>query len=159
MKYIPEEIQQFLEKILSTGEGLYEITFLKKEPKDFKHKEITQEVCKRESLKDLYPIACSFLATIEISNENIKYYASLVGYYTVYKLKRMKNETAYVYLICFVLNRYQKINDNLVNTFIYYTNKYITEAKKTAKDNIYNYKVEGNKWRCKIKVGNPSNLL
>jgi len=82
---------------------------------------------------------------LEISNENIKYYASLVDYYTVYKLKRMRRETAYVYLICFIFNRFQKINDNLVNTFIYYVNKYTDEAEQIAQEKVYEYKIEGSK--------------
>lgn len=145
MQYISKETQKVLDKLLSAEDGLYEITFLKKEPRDFRCKEIMQEVSKRESLKNLYHIARSFLITSGISNENIKYYASLVGYYTVYKLKRMRNKTVYVYLICFIFNRYQKINDNLIHTFIYYVSKYIEEAKKTARDDIYKYKMEGNK--------------
>jgi TnpA family transposase len=142
---INKDSQEALDKLLTAEDSLYELTFLKREPRDFSYKEITMEVSKGESLKELYHLARDFLPRLEISNENIKYYAYLVGYYTVYKLKRMKREIVYVYLLCFVLNRYQKINDNLVNTFIYYVSNYINEAKKVAKEKVYEYKMEGNK--------------
>lgn len=144
-QYIPELARSRLDKLLAAEEGLYELTFFKKEPKDFSHKEITKEVDKRQSLKEFYDLAQVFFPKTGISNENIKYYAALVSYYSVYKLNRMKQETAYVYLLCFIFNRYQKINDNLVNTFRYYVNKYISEAKQAAKEEVYQYKIEGDK--------------
>lgn len=144
LQHLSEANKAALNKLLCEEDGLYGLTFLKKEPKDFSYKEITQEVHKRESLKNLYDLAQTFLSRTGISNENIKYYAFLVGYYTVYKLKRMKCETAYIYLLCFLFNRYQKINDNLVDTFLYYVSNYINEAKQVAKEKIYEYKMEGN---------------
>ena len=143
---INKDSQKALDKLLTAEDSLYELTFLKREPRDFSYKEITIEVSKAESLKELYHLARDFLPKLEISNENIKYYAHLVGYYTIFRLKRLKREIAYVYLLCFVLNRYQKIKDNLVNTFVYYVNNYINEAKKVAKEKIYEYKIEGNKY-------------
>jgi hypothetical protein len=52
MQYIPEEGQRALEKLLSAEDNLYELTFLKREPRDFSYKEITQErVSRRFVLK------------------------------------------------------------------------------------------------------------
>jgi hypothetical protein len=45
------------------------------------------------------------------------YYASLVEYYTVYKLKRMDREAVQLYLLCFIHDRYQRLNDNLLAAF------------------------------------------
>ena len=36
-------------------------------------------------------------------------YASLVGYYSVYKLKRFNAWIVYVYLLCFFTYRYQRL--------------------------------------------------
>ena len=145
LQNVPHEYRTYLEKLLSAEDSLHEITLLKKEPRDFSHKEITREVAKGDSVREIYTLALRFLPTLGISNENIKYYASLVGYYTVYKLKRMSRMSIYIYLLCFIFNRYQKINDNLVNTFIYYVRKYAEEAKKISKALVYEYKMEGNK--------------
>lgn len=145
MKQLSEEGQKILDDLLISEEGLYKVTLLKQEPRNFGHKEMSQEVEKREITREIYYIARKFLKEIGISNENIKYYSSLIKYYSVYKLRRMKKEIVYIYLTCFIFNRYEKINDNLINAFIYYINKYTDEAKDEAKEKIYEYKIEGNK--------------
>lgn len=145
MKQLSEAGQKILDDLLISEEGLHKVTLLKQEPRNFGHKEMSQEVEKREITREIYYIARKFLKEIGISNENIKYYSSLIKYYSVYKLRRMKKEIVYIYLTCFIFNRYEKINDNLINAFIYYINKYTDEAKDEAKEKIYEYKVEGNK--------------
>ena len=145
MNQLSEEGQKILDTLLISEEGMHKVTLLKKEPQNFGHKEMSQEVEKREITREIYYIARKFLKDIGISNENIKYYASLVKYYSAYKLSRMNKEIVYTYLTCFIFNRYEKINDNLLNAFIYYINKYTDEAKDEAKEKIYEYKVEGNK--------------
>lgn len=146
VQHIPEEGQKSLDKLLSAEDSLYEITLLKREPRDFSYREITMEVAKCKSIEEIYNLAYRFLPTLGISNENIKYYSSLVGYYTVFRLKRLSRTTVYVYLLCYIFNRYQKINDNLVDTFIYRIRKYIDEAKEISKACVYEHKMEGNKY-------------
>lgn len=72
----------------------------------------------------------------------IKYYASLVGYYSVYKLKRFNESTAYVYLLCFIYHRYQRLHDNLINSLIYYVRRYTNESKSAAKERVYACRIE-----------------
>ena len=141
---VTANIADALDSFLNADGGMYELTLLKKEPKDFSYKVIVGEIQKRESIRPVYDFACRFLPTLGISNENIRYYARLAGYYSTYRLRRLKRETAYIYLVCFAYHRYQKINDDLINAFIYHVNKYINEAKKTAKEQVYNNKTEAN---------------
>jgi len=47
------------------------------------------------------------ITQVELSAESVRYYASLVEFYTVYKLKRMDREAVHLYLLCFVRDRYQ----------------------------------------------------
>lgn len=79
----------------------------------------------------------SRLPKLSISNESIKYYASLVSYYSVYNLKRLNVWIVYVYLLCFVSHRYQRMHDNLINTLIYSVRGYSDEAKLAAKERVY----------------------
>ncbi|MCP4268038.1 MAG: Tn3 family transposase [Candidatus Brocadiaceae bacterium] len=141
---LSNDIAESLDKLLSADEGMYELTLLKKEPKNFSYKVIVCEIQKREAICQVYDFARKFLPTLGISNENIRYYATLAGYYNIYRLRRMKRETVSIYLICFVFHRYQKINDDLIRAFIYYVSKYINEARKAAKEQVYNYKTEAN---------------
>jgi len=92
----------------------------------------------------LYQLAQILLPKLGVSNESVKYYASLVGYYSVFRLKRLNEWIVYVYLLCFVYHRYQKVHDNLINTLIYNVKRYSEEAKGAAKERVYECHIEIN---------------
>ncbi len=133
-----------LKQLLEDSSGLYEVTQLKHEPKDFSTGEIKLEIQRGKKLLPLYLLIQRILPALCISNESIKYYASLVGYYSVYKLKRLDEWTVFIYLLCFVYHRYQRIHDNLINTLIYNVRRYTDESKSTAKEKMYEYYIENN---------------
>lgn len=121
-----------LNKLLTSADGMHRISALKHEPKDFSHKELEREVKRRSFFEPLHDFAETFLAKAEISTENGKYYASLVKFYTVYKLQRMVPSTAQLYLVCFAYYRFRQINDNLVEALIHWVNLYEKQAKAAA---------------------------
>ncbi len=143
---IPEEQRMQLDSLLLAEESLYQLTLIKREPKDFSYQEVQKEVEKRTILTDLYRLAMQFLPSLHISNENIKYYASLVSYYSVKDIKKMSREITHAYLLCFISYRYQTTNDNLVNTFLYHVGKFVDEAKKAAKDQMAQERMEANQY-------------
>ena len=73
---------------------------------------------------------------LEISQENIKYYASLVHYYNKYRLQELPRHLSYLYLLCYAYNRFQIMNDHLIQALHHYVNLYKTEAKKYANQQI-----------------------
>jgi len=139
----PSDIQ-LLKSLISDSQGLYEITLLKREPKDFNLKEIKQEINKGKQINNLYYLAKSLLPYLSISNENIKYYASLVTYYSVFRLRRLDEWIVYVYFLCFVYHRYQKLHDNLINCLIHDVRGYIDDTKNAAKERMYESLIESN---------------
>lgn len=145
-KHITIDIRESLEKLFVKEDSLYLLTVLKREPRNFGYKTISQEILKLQKIKPLYLFATQFLPKLEISTENIKYFSSLVDYYTIYKIKRLEPDIARVYLLCFIYHRYQRINDNLIKTFIYYVRKFDDMAKGSTKDTVYALKTEGNKY-------------
>jgi hypothetical protein len=76
------------QRLFADAPGLYAITQLKHDPKDFSASEIKREIQCGNQLRPLYMLAQRVLPALQISYESIKYYASLVSYYSVYKLKR-----------------------------------------------------------------------
>ena len=86
-----------LKQLLEDSPGLYEITQLKREPKNFSVGEIKREIDRCKKIQPLYRIIQKLLPELSISNENVKYYASLMDYYSVYKLKRLNKWIVYVY--------------------------------------------------------------
>ena len=133
-----------LNRLIENVPGLYEITHLKREPKNFSLGEIKREMRRSDQIKPLYKLAQKLLPAMEISREGIKYYASLVTYYSVFRLKQLTEGTAHVYLLCFVYHRYQRAQDNLINSLIYNVRRYVEESKLVAKEKVYEYRVEGN---------------
>ena len=140
---LPPDIEA-LNRLLEDSSGLYEITQLKREPKDFGVGEIKREIHRGEQIRDLYGLAQKLLPALDISNESIKYYASLVSYYSVYRLKRLDTWIAHVYLLCFVYHRFQRLHDHLISSFIHHIRRYTDEAKGVAKERVYAYRLEGN---------------
>lgn len=122
-----------LDSLLDSSVGLYEITQLKREPKDFSLKEIKAEIERAAQIREIYLFSNALLPKFEISNESIKYYAAMVSYYSVYKLKRFDRFTARLYILCFVQQRFRQVNDNLINSLIYRQRLYSDAAKEDAK--------------------------
>jgi len=139
----PSDIKA-LELLLSDPQGLYEITLLKHEPKDFSLKEIGREISRGKQIYHLYYLAKKLLPLLSISNESVKYYASLVTYYSVFRLRQLDEQIVHIYLLCFVHHRYQKIHDNLINSLIHNVRRYIGEAKSAAKERVYDHLIAEN---------------
>ncbi len=129
-----------LQQLLKNPDGLYEITRLKREPKSFGEREIKREIRRGDQLATLYTLADTILPTLDISNESVKYYASLVSYYSVYRLRRFEQETTFIYLLCFVYHRYQQMHDNLINCLTYQVYQYNEDARTIARERIANYR-------------------
>ena len=130
--------------LMDDPQGLYEVTLLKREPKDFSLGEIKREIQRGEQIRPLYHLAQRVLPHLDISNESIKYYASLVTYYSVFRLKQLEEQVVEVYLLCFVYHRYQRLHDNLLNSLIHNVRRYVDEARGVAKDRVYAYQIERN---------------
>jgi TnpA family transposase len=122
-------VERQLEALLEADEGMYRISLLKHEPKDFSYGELRQEVERRKFFQPLFEFGQTFLTSTGLSNESVKYYASLVQFYTVYKLQRMAVSTVRLYLLCFASHRFRQINDNLIEAFIHLVDKYEQQAK------------------------------
>ena len=122
-------IEKQLKALLEADEGMYRISILKHEPKDFSYGELRQEVARRKFFQPLYEFGQAFLASAGLPNESVKYYASLVQFYTVYKLQRMAAITTQLYLLCFAYHRFRQINDNLIDALIQLIDQYEKQAK------------------------------
>ena len=143
-RHLSETDTDALNRLLEDGPGLYEITQLKREPKDFSLSEIKREIHRGEQIQALYPRAQQLLPILDISSESIKYYASLVTYYSVFRLKRLAQGIVHVYLLCFVSHRYQRLHDNLISSLRYNVRRYVEATKGAAKERVYEYRIEGN---------------
>lgn len=129
--------KELLDSLMHADEQIYRITALKHEARDFSYKELRQEVERRKFFQPLHDFASAFLATAGLSVESGKYYASLVKFYTSYKLQRMAPGTTRLYLLCFAYHRYREINDNLIEAFIHLVDQYEKLAKRAADEAMH----------------------
>jgi len=142
--HLNEAEHKALKSLLDDTPGLYQLTLLKREPKDFTLREIKQEISRGAQIHPLYQLAQRVLPQWDISQESIKYYASLVTYYTIFRLKQLAEPTAALYLLCFIQHRYQRLHDNLLNSLIHHVRRYMDEVKNAAKEQVYAYQRENN---------------
>ena len=122
-----------LSQLLVHDDTLSELAALKQDAKDFGWRQMAQEREKRARLELLYRIAKTLLPKLAISQQNLRYYASLANFYTVYDLRRLKTEQTYLYLLCYVWQRYRQLTDNLVDALGYHTKQLEDESKARAK--------------------------
>jgi len=132
-----------LDALLQADGFMYRISLLKQDLNDFSYKALKEEVGRRQSFKPLHIFAQKFLANTHISQESSKYYASLVMYYTVYKLQRMDPLVARLYLLCFAYHRYRQINDHLVEAFMVRVEAYTRQAKLAGEEAMQQALIEG----------------
>ena len=141
---IGKDQESALDRLLTDQDGLYAITAIKHEPRDFSHKQLLAEIKRGEQIQPFIELAALAIKQADLSIECVRYYASLVDYYTVYKLKRMAKEMVQLYLLCFLQDRYQRLNDNLLTAFCALVSQYADEAAKEAKEAVYCHKLQTN---------------
>jgi len=125
-----------LDRLLSAVSRLHPITQLKHEPKDFSLREMRQEIDRTTELRPLAHLADRVLPHLGISNEGVKYYGSLVSYYSIFRLRQLDTHTAYLHLLCFASHRYQRAHDHLLTCFLHKVKQYVDETKAVAKEGV-----------------------
>ncbi|MBS0358050.1 MAG: DUF4158 domain-containing protein, partial [Proteobacteria bacterium] len=102
----------------------YFLSELKKDPKSFKQKHIKAEIKKLIDYEMLYKLAKYSLPKLDVTNQNIYYYASLAEHYPISNLKKLSTTKQAIYVLCYAHSRNEKINDNLMISFIHYLEKF-----------------------------------
>lgn len=131
---LDEISKQVLKEFLGKEDVLSDLSSIKADSKDFGYKIMQLERRKLEKIKPLYYFTKELIPKLDISRQNILYYGSLVNFYTIYELHRLKHKHSYLYLICYCWQRYLQITDNLINAFGYHLKQFDSEVKETALD-------------------------
>jgi len=141
-----QRLEQLVEGSLDTGtrvvlrnllahEGtLSELAALKQDARHFGYQMMVAERQKRAILAPLYLVAKSLLPRLEISQQNVDYYAGLANYYTIYDLRRISPGQSHLYLLCYAWQRYQQLNDNLVDSFGHHMRQLEQETKENSEE-------------------------
>jgi TnpA family transposase len=137
---LPPDVRKQLNALLQKEEKFYRLTELKADLRNFNYKQMSEELKKHGENEIIYLFAKAFLPQLEISQHNIQYYASLAAYYPRYKLQRFPESKTYLYLLCYVYYRHEKISENITQAFLYQVDRFHAEAVVKANDIISNEK-------------------
>jgi hypothetical protein len=78
---IPESKKEQLSVLINKEDGITPLNVIRLDQKNFKYKAIKAEVDKALGLAELYDFAKSFLPSLKISKNSIRYYADLAEQY------------------------------------------------------------------------------
>ena len=104
-----------LDRLLSERpDFIHSLTILKRDPKSFSYQEIRKMTHQKEELQEIALLSFEMHKVFQISRQNLQYYASMVHYYSIYRLQKMELSYCYFLLCCFLYIRYHQLNDHLV---------------------------------------------
>ena len=129
---VDEATKAALAELLVRDETLSELAALKQDARDFGWQQMVGEREKRATLDPIYRIAKKLLPELGVSQQNLRHYAALANFYTVYDLRRMKPEQAHLYLLCYAWQRFRQLTDNLVAALGYHTKQVEDECSEFA---------------------------
>ena len=121
-----------LRNLLVREDTLSELAALKQDAKNFRYRMMAAERHKRVMLAPMHHTAKKLLPLLGISQQNIDYYASLVHYYTIFDLRRMKPGQCHLYLLCYAWQRYRQLSDNLVEAFDHHLRQIQQDTKEDS---------------------------
>ena len=133
-----------LDALLQDSDGLHAVTSIKHHPRDFSNRQLLAEIDRGDQLRPLYALAQRIIDEADLSVESVRFYASLVDYYTAYKLKRLNRQLSRLYLLCFARDRYQRLNDHLIAALCALVRRYADEVKDRAEDARSRHRREAN---------------
>jgi TnpA family transposase len=125
--------RKYLQKLLVQENTLSELAAIKQDARNFGYKMMVMERHKHTMLEPIYRVAKVLLPKLDISQQNMNYYASLAHYYTIYDLRNLKPGQTHLYLLCYAWQRYRQITDNLVSACEYHIRKFEDETKESSK--------------------------
>ncbi|HFD3737944.1 TPA: Tn3 family transposase [Pseudomonas aeruginosa] len=121
-----------INKLIERDDTLSQLTVLKQDARDFGWRQMAHEREKRTRLEPLHRKACEVLPALNISQQNLLYYASLVNFYTVYDLRSLKSEQTRLYLLCYAWVRYRQFSDNLLEAMLFHMKQLENESRNVA---------------------------
>lgn len=132
-EHLDDATIEHLNKLIERDETLSRLAILRQDARDFGWRQMTQEREKQTLLEPLHHKACHILPALNISQQNLLYYASLANFYTVYDLRQLKPEQTRLYLLCYAYVRYRQFSDNLVEAMFFHLKKLEDESRRVAK--------------------------
>jgi len=133
---LPKEIKAHLSALLKQTEGISALNNVRADQKNFQYTSVQESIDKIQKITELYSFAKSFIPTLKLSKNAVRYYADLTVQYPPARLRRLSQYKQWLQMLCFVYYRYQQIMDELIISFMYHA-KLVISGGKTAANEAY----------------------
>jgi hypothetical protein len=135
-EHLTTDLLCLLNGMLREEKSLHDIAEIRLDAKTFQAGEMKQEISKLQFCEPVYHFAADFLPKLGLSSRMISHYGDLAKLYDVQSLSRRQRELAFLYMICYIHERYEKLTTNLIQAFIYFVDRFHNDAKKYTKDRL-----------------------
>jgi len=139
LRYTKESERQQVLSLLEKTDKKHIIISIKSDMKTFNTHDLWEEIEKQEKLQPIFNIALAVLKQLKLPETTITYYGDLIFYYTGTRLSQLNPYMVGIYLLCYVYNRYQVLNDNLIEAFKKKTLMYQAKATDYAKNEAFKH--------------------
>lgn len=123
-----------LARLIDNEDGLSRLNAIRCDQADFNYQSLQAELNKLNDIADLYPFSQTFMPTLSLSRNAIRYYASIAEQYPAARLRKFSKTQQSLYVLCFIYHRYQEFIDNLIISFLHYVKELKVQAVKAAND-------------------------
>lgn len=139
-RLVDSKLKNDIQSLLSKDENKinYLLSKIRASVTGFSYNDVFTEIDKQKTLKPIFDRAKEILVQLKISNLTIKYFSQLLNNYNIYNFKRFPENKRILIVLCFAYYRHMNINDNLIKTFLYLTDKYESEIKALAEKEMIN---------------------
>lgn len=146
-KLINPTIENAIEILLNKTEQEtnYLLSQVRVPAKGFNYTQIYEEIKKLKIITPLFEISKNILNTLDLSISTINYFSEIMRNYNISKLKKLNKSRRFLLILCFVYQKYLKITDNLVKTYLHLMGKYSDEVKTLVKKRNDVEKIENSK--------------
>ena len=129
---LDKEARTTLDNLIKKSNTISELSLLKKDPKGLKTTEMEKELSKQQSVASLFEKSKRIIQSLDISRQNLQYYADLCTYYDTYQLQQFSQRKSRLCMICLIWQRVIKLNNHLITFLIHKIKYFETDAKSYA---------------------------
>jgi hypothetical protein len=87
---IPDDLKQALDGLLKNDNGLTQLNVIRMDQEDFSYSALKLEIKKVKNIVKLYQLCKTLIPSLQLSNNAVRYYASLPEQYTPSRLRKLQ---------------------------------------------------------------------
>ena len=122
----------------------YKVSFLKKYNHSMSPGKIKENINDLKTLKSFFDKFNPIIDKLKLSPKIVEYYAQVLIKSQVFQISR-RNNSKYLYLICFIIHQYNQLNDILIEKLQQSTQTNINSCLRLHKDELYEERQENQK--------------